>query len=179
MSQYSYIIPVGVPSAVFVGNYNDAQPLKKIFAERTGGIKVQENYPRTYVPSLNATVQSGIHTVTLQIAFLAENQLVWNIARGLSVYDSNMNNTEGNQQYTIFLLYADKKVPKCFFFPQIQVTSPLDVNENKDKPTIMPITFTAFNRDPSVVLLQRDSLKNFLYSNNYSSFLERKPSIFG
>lgn len=171
-------IAAGVPTSIWLG-INDpstiSPPLKKVFARPTGGIVIEETLDRPYISSENTRVQSGFHQVTVSMAFLGEEDIIWKLVRDLDPIDDINNQPRTDVHYAMLLLYANSKEKKSFWFPDLQVDGPLTINYNKDRATILPIKFIAVNRDPSVLLMARDTYPALLEQWKFPELQERSP----
>lgn len=168
------LIPAGSPNALFFAvAASGSSVFQKIKAKATGGISIEENFPRTFVVSANQTEQSGLYTVTVSMSFIGEYDTVWKIARGIDL-SLSVNSPPANTVYSLFILNNNKTQPKSFYFPSLSVFQPLRDNQDNDKATIVPIVLTGTSRDPSNLMF-KDKFPNLLTDHSLSG---RVP-IFG
>lgn len=149
-------IPIGVQTAFFIGNFGATGTLERIYTPRTGGIQIREEVPRVYLPFLNSTVQSNLHSVNLATSFLTDTGTVYKVAKGISLSGS-VNDAPSNQKYVLFIANAGDNL-KSYVLPEVYVESALEVPYNKRGPTAIQIKFTGANRDPEYDLLVQGTL---------------------
>jgi hypothetical protein len=161
----SFIIPVGPASAIFCCNLG-ASSFQKLKAYRTNGIEVSDSLPREFTQE-SGPLQAGFHSISLNVTFLSDDATIYKIAKGISL-SGNVNDPPGNQVYSLFVLNANPKLEKSYYFPAVATYKPLTTNYNKDKPTIMPITLVGTDRNPAVNLLDKGTFPYLLTTYSLS-----------
>lgn len=151
----SFEVPVGVQSELYIGDYAASSTvLVPIGAQRTSGIQIVEDSPRTYIRALDTYEFTGPHKITLTATFLAENDTVWKVARGIALTGS-INDAPANNHYVLYLVYSSDTIKKTYYFPKMCILSALEVPYGKDRVTAIRITFGLETPNYSTVLMKR------------------------
>ncbi len=156
----SFFVPVGAISAIFVANLG-ASSFQKLRSYRTNGAEISDSLPREFVQEVGGPLQAGFYNVSLNMTFLSDDATIYKIAKGISL-SGNVNDPPGNQVYSVFVLNANPKLEKSYYFPAVATYKPLTTNYNKDKPTIMPITLIGTDRSSVTNLLDKGTFPYLL-----------------
>ena len=107
-------------SSIFIGNSSSSSPLTVITELRTNGARISEELPTSYVVSEGQEIQSGNHTYSVRLEFLADSGIVTRISRGLSI-SGNINDPISTTQYSLLLLSPNPLKENSYYFPKVRV----------------------------------------------------------
>ncbi len=156
----SFPIDVGAISAIYFCNVG-ASSFQKIRPQRTQGIEISDSLPREFVQEIGTPLQSGLYSVVISMNFLSDDPTIWKIAKGISL-SGDVNDPPGNQVYSVFVLNANPKLEKSYYFPTVATYKPLNTNYNKDKPTILSLTLIGTDRSSATNLLDKGTFPYLL-----------------
>jgi hypothetical protein len=149
----------GAFQSVFVGDYSLTSPLTKIYSERTEGIKCTDVQPVTFIPSLGINVPSGVHVVRFSVKFYGDDDLIYQLARGVPVAGSPNDAVVSKAFYTFCLVFPIATLKRSYVFTNVYTETPLEVAYGKFN-TEDPITFVGQNTNPNVQMLYKNTLAN-------------------
>lgn len=147
----------GPIQSLFFGVAASSNVLQPVRAIRTEGMGISETFPRTYIPALNQYVQSGLIEVKATLDFYGIDDMVWNIARGMDL-SASVNTAPGNTAYSVLAVFPSTSVARCFYFPLVTTTSPMDTGLYKKRPTDIKIELSGSIDNPSTLLVYRGTI---------------------
>ena len=141
-------INIGPYQAVFIGNYLAIDPLFEITDINTGPSELYEGYEDKYFPGLGKQLQVGTYISTIPIEFYDSDKLiVKNLARGVSVDNTDINTPPENTLYTLLLLGYSETDRTSVLIQPCRTTRKLSITRAKNAASAISLFFTA--EDPS------------------------------
>src|SRR6516162_1527644 len=139
----SNILKVGPFAAVYVGNYGDSAVLTQALSISTGPMMLNDEVPEQYEPILDNTIQNGLRKITFTISFYSDDQLTINLARGLTVSETNKGKGSPFNQYVVLLVHPDDTDTSSILITKCYTVKDMKINYEKTAATKVDIQFVA------------------------------------
>jgi hypothetical protein len=149
--------------AVYIGNYGGIVPLTRLNAMRTEGARIQETLPTEYTSTTDIDEIVGNHAATITLSFLAVDDIIVRLARGLSITASTTANPN-MQQYSLFVVHPAYDTKNSYWFPQIRTLKTMELSYTKSNATALQVQFTTEFRDPAKAIIEKNTVAALLTS---------------
>ena len=145
MSLISVII--GPWSNIYVGDYTDTNVLTEITDLTTGPSELYEGFEDQFFPGLGKQLQIGTFQSTVPFVFYDGNDInVHNLARGLSMANTNINTPPENTLYTLLLIGPNTDLQTSVLISPCRTKRDKKVSRAKTSASSVALLFTAENQ---------------------------------
>jgi len=163
-------IEVAAFSAVYVGDSTSSSQLTYISTLRTGGATLNYTIPESFFDVATNSLQTDYAKISINLQFLSDDDTAVKLAMGNLPSTTNPDDSSTFSTLSVLLLHPDGAngnhsiyIPKCYAKKEV------NLNYNKDKVTIVPLSLSFQNRNRFTPLFyKRDntSLKSIMGSKS-------------
>lgn len=152
----SQSITVGPIVAMYVGDSTGMDVLTPIMEARTGGISFNYNIGEDFLDVVGNSVQSSRASLQTNVTFFGNDPTIVKLANGLSLSATNSYDPSTFNLYEVLMLSADPTKPSILI-PNCYTLKKINLNFDKDKLSVVPVTFFATNRNRFTQLFYLDT----------------------
>lgn len=150
-------ITVAPISAIYVGDASGMDPLTQISVNTTTGQSMTYRIGEEFLDAVGNSVQNGRAELTIDVTFFGNDETVIKLANGLALDATNAYDPSTFAKYTILLVHPDETKKSSILIPECYTLKRIGLNFNKDKVSVVPITFFTTNRNRFIQLFYLDT----------------------